>query len=109
MVLFSFGFSLKTNWLKWNPDYDNAAHSFDKAGTNPFYYNIIVTMKSLSQSGLFLYYCVLFTALSYRTGKSFEKAIETLERAADAHYKNNAYPTIIIICYFDPFLCAWFP
>ena len=24
--------SLKTNWLKWNPDYDNAAHSFDKAG-----------------------------------------------------------------------------
>lgn len=24
--------SLKTNWLKWNPDYDNASHSFDKAG-----------------------------------------------------------------------------
>lgn len=25
-------YSLKTSWLKWNPDYDSAAHSFDKAG-----------------------------------------------------------------------------
>ena len=24
--------SLKTSWLKWNPDYDNAAHAFEKAG-----------------------------------------------------------------------------
>ena len=24
--------SLKTSWLKWRPDFDNAAHAFDKAG-----------------------------------------------------------------------------
>ena len=25
-------FSLKTSMFKWNPDYDNAANHFDKAG-----------------------------------------------------------------------------
>jgi len=25
---------LKTSWLKFNPDYDNASHSFDKAGNH---------------------------------------------------------------------------
>ena len=25
-------FSLKTSWLKWNPDHAGAAHAFDKAG-----------------------------------------------------------------------------
>ncbi len=34
----------------------------------------------------------LCAGLVYRTGKSFDKAIQAYERAADAHYKNNAYP-----------------
>ena len=31
-------------------------------------------------------------AVCYRGAKAFDKAVETFERAADAYYKNHAYP-----------------
>lgn len=33
-------FSLKTSWLKWNPDHAGAAHAFDKAGM-PWYLHLL--------------------------------------------------------------------
>lgn len=40
-------------------------------------------------------YCVLIlttTASCYRNAKAYDKAIDAFERAADAYYKNHAYP-----------------
>lgn len=51
---------LKTGFLKWRPDYDSAAASFQKA------------------------------AIAYKVGKDFEKARDTYVRLADAHYRCGA-------------------
>lgn len=51
---------LKTSWLKWHPDYEQASHSFDKA------------------------------ALCYRTAKAYDKAKDAYSCAADSYYRSHA-------------------
>lgn len=79
--------SLKTNWLKWSADYAGAAHAFDKAGTTSSE-NLFLTTRIMTQ------YCYLFPSagLCYRNAKAYDKSRQAYERAAEAHYKNAAYP-----------------
>lgn len=51
---------LKTSFFKWQPDYDSAASSYQKA------------------------------ALAYRNGKSLDKARDTYIKVADCRYKNSS-------------------
>ncbi|CAB4019645.1 Gamma-soluble NSF attachment [Paramuricea clavata] len=51
---------LQTSWLKWKPDYDNAADKFMKAGT------------------------------AFKVGKSYNQAKDAFLKAADAHAKNHS-------------------
>lgn len=41
-----------------------------------------------------MYYVLILTttASCYRNAKAYDKAIDAFERAADAYYKNHAYP-----------------
>ena len=98
--------SLKTSWLKWNPDYDNAAHAFEKSRsvlkrtTNGQHHKKLCILVASSPRSMYfsiIYYvcvieCSLVSALAYRNAKAYDKARDTYERAAEIHYKNHAYP-----------------
>ncbi|KAJ7331160.1 hypothetical protein OS493_020863 [Desmophyllum pertusum] len=51
---------VKTSWLKWKPDWDNAADKYMKAGT------------------------------CFKAARSYDRASEAFKKAADAHYNSHA-------------------
>ncbi len=63
--------SLKTNWLKWNADYDNAAHSFDKAGNGEdlIYYLQLTCMPLIN-----IYIIIIMAVLHYRFSSVLERS-----------------------------------
>ena len=38
------------------------------------------------------WFIIMCIAVCYRAAKAYDKAIDAFERAADAYYKNHAYP-----------------
>ena len=74
---------LKTSWLKWHPDYEQASHSFDKAGgLHPSHRHTLTPSP---------------TALCYRTAKAYDKAKDAYSCAADSYYRSHAYPPPLLL------------
>lgn len=46
-----------------------------------------------------LLFTIIITAVCYRGAKAYDKAVEMFDRAADAYYKNHAYPYLCVFSY----------